>query len=282
MQANQKIIAMPAGADGAGIITWWSLSGDIKASDLQTALAGIIDPALMPRPGGASAALARAVAKRCAARQTRKHGVIAIRRSESSWWLVNKRAVDDGEDVELAAYARVEVVNDVPCEVYLRDGDYDLAEAIVAEAASASDTLAATQFSTWLSGLHHRIFNATSLRDAGGFYYVPPAKRDTHKQLWDAIMKASKHRVYTIDALPTEDTIDAVFASLERDYRTAVAAIEDVLKDADPATRSVNVSKVRAEKLAAKLDSYRSLIGSRVDVLADHLLTIQSALAVAI
>jgi hypothetical protein len=131
-----NLTALPAGVAGSGVISWWELRGRLDPGTLVEALEeeGLSD--LKPPVTTPAMALQQAVKKLAGARASRTHGIIALKRDTRSWFLVERHLIAEGQDVELAAFARVEVDDNGDYKVVeLRPGGaIDFAEAIVAHA----------------------------------------------------------------------------------------------------------------------------------------------------
>ena len=281
--SNKPFTALPEGLEGAGLICWWELSGRINPEALAEALLEEGLTVKVPTTS-AHAALAQSVNRLAGARAARAHGVIAIRAGSGSWFLVERHLVDGGADVALAAFARVEVddTSGKVQAVVLRDNpSVDIADEIAIAATNLLDTTASGAVSAWLSSLHLRVMFGTALRSSGGFYYIPASQRPTFEALWRAVTAVSDHRMSSIDALPTAETVNAVSQALRREYDIAIAELETDLGAAvDGISKRAKLTKIaRCEALRSKLGVYTALLGDALEDIDDQVASLGAALA---
>mgnify|MGYP000935855656 CR=1 FL=1 len=279
-----NLIALPEGVAGAGLICWWELKG---RTDPELVADALDSRGLDMTPPGTSAAesLRQAMQSAAGPRAARQHGVICMRRDKFSWFLVERALIANGDDVSLAAFARVEVTpdgDDFESYVLRSTGDFDLVDAIIVNARSLMATTASTSISSWVSAVHRNTFKATALRSQGGFYYVPPSERDTWQAFWDALHETTAHRASSIDALPTEQTIAAIVSSVRREYETALDELDlDVLNHRTGIQKRVKQSRLeRCSELQKKLAAYVDIVGGSLSDLSDALATVGALIAV--
>lgn len=260
------LVALPAGVDGAGLIAWWDLSGRVHPEALAEALAdeGL---ELSPPVTTPAAALKQAVGRLVSRSASKVHGILAIKSTRDAWFLVERHLLDDGKDVSLAAFARVEVVNGAFAAFPMRDtGRFDIAHQICAVAGSLIDSTASWSISSWLCRTHGTAFAAVTLRATGGLYYIPPVKRAEFTAFWRAMGYVSDHRVTTIDALPTVETVAAVASALKREYDTAFSELEAEIQSGAAMTNKGRATRIaNLEDLRSKLAAYADLLGGAVN-----------------
>lgn len=276
-----SITALPGGLQGAGVICWWELSGRVDPETLAEALADEGLGHLKPPVTTPRSALQQAVGKLAGNKASKQHGVVALRRDKASWFLVEKHLLDGGADVSLAAFARVEADEAGVKSVVLRPGPSHIVDSIIAMAGSLVSTSASWSLSGWICVCHTKHMKAVSLRTAGGFYYVPPANRPLFDAFWRAVKVVSSHRVSTIDALPTDETVAAVGAALRREYATAIESLETDINEASTgmAKRSKRAKVAQCEALREKLAAYTGLLGASLNDLDEAVVNLGAALA---
>lgn len=277
----ENLVALPSGLEGAGLITWWDLSGRVHPETLAEAFADEgLD--LSPPITTPANALKQAVGKMVGKAASRTHGVLAVKSTRDAWFLVERHLLDDGKDVSLAAFARVEVVGSDFRATAMREGRLDLAQAVCDLAARLLASTASWSLSAWLCKTHGSAFAAVTLRASGGLYYIPPAKRAMFTAFWRAMGYVSNHRATTIDALPTEETVAAVTEALKREYDTAFAELEAELTSGVSMTKKGRATRLaHLEGLRAKLGSYADLLGGAVNVLDEKVEEALMSLALA-
>lgn len=271
---TKKLVALPDGVAGAGAIVWWSLSGRVHPEMLEEALSdeGFSIKVPLPTPG---AALRQAVGKLVGKRASKAHGVIALKAERDAWFLVERHLLDGGNDVSLAAFARVEVVSGAEGVDFVvadmgRGGPIGMAEAVCSAARALYESVGTARMSSWISAVHANVFEAVALRETGGFYYVPPVHRAGLAAFWRALGYVSNHRASTIDAMPTEETVSAVVEAMRREYDAAFEDLRAEVESGVNMTKKGRASRIeRLDALREKIRTYAGLLGGAAEALDD-------------
>jgi|GEM_PF-4549411 len=269
---EKAFLAVQSGFSGAGVIAWWEMRGRVDPDALSDAFAESGLDIKVPRTSPARA-LSQAVAKYAGRRASRDHGAFAVAGPRGSWFLVERTLLDEGVDLALATFAKVEVSDEECVVTPLNGSESDPAKevklGIAYQIAGAADIFAMTtgraQISGWLSRVHLDRFAGVSLRSSGGFYFVPAAMRDQWAAFWRVLAAQTANEVSSIDALPTEETIAAVSAALRRESDNALDALSKVMAEAAETglgDKSRNAQLREIKRLRAKLAKYSGLLGA--------------------
>lgn len=278
VKAND-LTAVQTGTAGAGVICWWELEGrtDPELVDEMLELVGM--PDLKPPSTSPKAALSQAVSKVASARASKRHGVISVKAPGGKFFLVEKTLIQDDQDVALAAFAMLEVANNTFKMTELRDGPVDVAKQVIALAEEYMGSAVTWAVSAWLCGVHTKDFCAVSLRAQGGLYFVPANKRDDWDRFWEALRASTSHKVVSIDAMPTPETVAAVTEALRRECETTLSGI--TTESTEGMTERSRVSRLaKWRELRDKLSAYEGLLGKNLEAIQDSTASLGAVLAV--
>jgi len=269
----QGVVALDQGTKEAGAIVWWRMSGDTQRADLVTAYiaAGLNEKEVWGDPGPASAL------RRSMHSLEEKRRLVRPLEKRGAWALVTENV--KGEDISHTNLATVHLGDDD--KPTMNPVIPDLLQPILDGFDYYSRTWTTDDVSSWLT---HRVLhscNAVTLRDTGGVYFVPRNLLDLWRRIVGALRSVSAHRVFEVPALASEEAVASILDAVEREATTAATAMEEDLVEAELGARAL---RNRAEKCAAvvrKVESYEALLGTKLDVLRDRLLTLQGQLAAA-
>jgi hypothetical protein len=249
----------------AGVITWWTLSGDVDLPRLARAwLAEGLDPELLPKPTSAKHALREAM-KEISAGSIRR--MVRPTGKRQGYAVVTETA--DGEDLEY----------DVGVRVKIEAGDGGLFEGehpvftppdhprvgeITAVWEKHRGRVSQHIVGQWLAGLTSRA-DGVALRESGGLYFIPRHELP----LWEAITRAVKgataNRVFGIPAMPVADTIDAVVAAHEAEAEAEAAKIAAEVAKGNLGERGLETRLVRSNAIEEKIARCEANLGVRLE-----------------
>lgn len=253
--ARPDVICVPSSVDGAGALLWWSLSGSIEYSRLRLAwLAEGLPEADCPAAPTPALALRLAV-------HANAHGQYLARRFDGGWVIAREHIEKDSSgDRQWSAAAVVRVRLSDPQGTDLTvDGDQDLGAVVRAHYHAALVDWPATSVSTWLPTYVQARCDGLTMRETGGIYYVPPPAVPELQRVRRVLESVSGHRLTLIQALRTEEAVDAILGSLAADTESA---IEAALEGADTPRKAKNRRDLVAA-LRARLERYEDLLGAK-------------------
>lgn len=293
MSGASSIIAAPGGFDGvrAGAVVYWSLRGSLDVA----ALTQVWEDAELPleillHPPSPDAALSRAVRTLASPRT-----LVRPLEGRNGYAVVQERAAKDGVlhstefSVRQTVAGRLEFL--VPGYSWMSTGGVQgsVAEAAVCRRAhsvqiayeKALGEAAPEDVGGWLVRLALKYLDGVGLRDAGGFYYIPPA----HVASWESVKRAvravSNHKLQQIDAMRSEDVVDAVLDAVDEEAQVFVEKTFSELAD-EMGVRALRTRIARAEQVEAKVRRYEGLLGVRLEKLRERVGECQAAVAAAI
>lgn len=276
MGSTKYQVVTDAGLEGAGVLVWWELHGSASYDDIVDALeAAGLSEAFDPPEASLEQALTAAVRSHCGER--RKSGVLALRRN-SSWYLIEASVAEEGEDLELAAFARIRLRRNADGDQVLVKRIWNTAwkpfvgkivAAFTAEVESAN--IQAT--SSWLSRVHQSALNGVRLRDNGGVYFIPAQRRADWELFWKVLKKVgAQHQVWGVDAMPTDQTVACVLDAIQKDVERVLDACTAKLDAHEELpTRTANVLERDLKEAEQKLTKYAGIVGPSLDVFQDRL-----------
>lgn len=249
----EGLTLVPEHVQGAGLLVWWSLSGSASFERLEQAWeAEGLHEEDCPAPPSPMLALRLAVDEQARGKLRR----VAF---EGGHALVRDTVVTDDQGqtmpgTEPVVKLKLDETGDAP--VLQFHGDLAMAQLIQQRWRELRTEWPSSAVTTWLPKYIKSRCDGTCLKDNGGNYYVPPAHVETMQKVKRAIKAASDHRLTTIEALRSEDAVEAILYSLVEETTTAV---ERALEDVDTPRIKRNRQK-RLEELTAKVVRYEQIL----------------------
>lgn len=255
-----NIIAIPqqdAGTTGA--IVYWSLSGDMIRDEFAEALEGAEISITVPECTKPTA-LRRAVHKAVSTKAGR--GYLARKHPKGGYAIVSED-VDEDTDPTYEVLIHAHLGSDSRLVV---EGDTSAVEEF--------GTSLQLYFEFFQSNLtHHEVSRmltrqvlakcqALSLRESGGFYFIPPSYVASWSALTKCVAGVSDHVFHHIPAMTTGDGAAAIIASLVRNTRVAVAKASKALDTEDKATRERALKSL--SRHVDKLTHYGEVLGQEL------------------
>lgn len=262
-----------------GVVTYWQLAGRTERARLEAAWAkaGLPADALPPKTTP-RVALQRALAE-FVDRDT------LVRPSEDPMtFAVLKREKDSrGKPVYITEWeARLASPDTADPICALPDGtevSEDIAETVVLAFRRELRTIHHHDISKWLVDWACKC-HAVSLRESGGFYYIPDSHAATWRAVSDALSSASRSKVYEIAAMSSDKAAEAVIDALTREVHTVVETIDDGISK-----QGLRALKGRERELSTyehKLASFESALGVKLDALRAELTQLGGRVAAAV
>jgi hypothetical protein len=261
-----------------GRIVFWSLAGYVVLDSLTAALLAEGSTAIPPEEVTAKVALHRAV--ETVAGTLKGHE--ALMRKRGDWAIVRKptekMADGGGKEIAYPIVATAKIDNGA-LVVETTEGP-DLRAQLEATFAASKQVLAPADIGHWLCA-KLRALDAVSLRDSGGFYFLPADRCEKWDKLVAGVRKASSHALHAIPAMRTQDAVDAILAAVTTE---TLAECEAIAKDIAVSGLGKRALETREASLAGsleKLGRYESLLGARLDGLRDAIDKATASVAVA-
>lgn len=258
---------------GAGGLTYWSLSGDVSPQAL-AAVWGThnLPEEKLPEPPSATVAFSRAVKEQQGKRRL-------VRRTSRGYAIVNERLVDKDEDQPLEYQVELEVWLNAAGQV---EADYhcEVATQIRTAYEHHLENCSAEDIGSWLCRLV-RGADGVSLRDSGGFYFVPPDRLEAWRSVMSALSAVSAHHVYIIPAMRSEDAVAAILAAVQAEA-TAEADIVEADLAGELGVRALNTRDGRLADVEAKVGRYEALLGVTLEALREKLGALRAGVSAAL
>lgn len=276
--ARTDIICVDAPAGVAGALLYWQLSGAIEHAALAAAWdAEGLAPEDCPAPPTPALALRLAI-------QSQAHGGRFARSTDDGWVLAEPLSdaessqAEDGDQRWMAASvlrARLGLADARGHLPLLCEGDEHLAAIVRAHYEAALVDWPSISASAWLPRYVLGRCDGLALRCTGGFYFIPPAAMERFHRVRRVLEAVSRHKIYLIQALRTEDAVSAILAALKADTD---AAVEAAVAEGDTARKASSRLEV-VRGLRDRLVRYEALLGERYEDLGQSLDASERALA---
>lgn len=275
MRKTDVVVVPESVRESAGSVTWWSLVGNVNAARLQSAWidAGYAESDLPSLPS-------EQVALRRALRQYEGNHRLIRSLPDGAFAVVQERFVDvDGRsDVEFETVFKAWV--DSGCAVVDTDnGEVEDAVDILFEKAKL--TYEAQDLSSWFVSRVEEA-QAVALRDRGGIYFVPEHTARAWSKFADLIKSVSACRIYEIPAMRNARAIEAVLDAMVREAQSVSDAMAEELDRGSLGVRALDRRRARCDEMAAKIASYESLLGVKLDQIRESFELLQARAAQAI
>jgi hypothetical protein len=272
-----------AEANLVGAIVWWSLKGPTDLVDFQEGL----DAHGLPVDWAPLPPRMETVATRAAASAARdKRQLVRPLKDRGSSDFVSERVLDAGEPserLEYTAHVRVSVKTEGGTKHVLvtptTADDTALAQQIAGAVGLYTGLLTPNDMSLWLLWVLNTKVCAVSLRDRGGFYFIPSGEPlALWKRIAHVIQTVSNHVCQSIPAVRTEDAVEAILTAVRREADESISALETWLLSDDVSKRGLVARVKELGHLQAKLTRYGTILGTAMPDLEDRAVTVMGAL----
>lgn len=243
----------------AGCISWWSLEGEVVLDDLQDALLAHKVELATPIPEPSQL-------------QVLQRAMLALKSPRDLVRPVQRGVIDfvqetvEEDQLHYRARLRATAATDADQIMVspMTPEDLELAEELKAEIVRYKDVRVPTDLSGWFGDVLVEL-KAVSLRDRGGVWFIPSGKAyDTWKALRSALSSCSKHRLETVPAMRTEDTVELVLRSLVDEAQREYNELLGYLSGAELSTRGLNSSERKVRQTADLVAHYKDLLGAKL------------------
>jgi hypothetical protein len=264
--------------ESAGALVFWSMSGEVSRDELIECL-DLCNVSLDCVPPVPSTKLfaTRAAARAC----TGPRQFVRPLKKRLAWVVVTEVVVshpDEEDRIDLRHNVRVTVPDDFAVQVVpVTLDDEPLAMSVRDWCQHYKNVLVPMDISYWLLGLLGQEFDAISLRERGGMYFVPNAHLSTWRKLVQALRMCSAHKVYEIPAMRTEEAVEAILDAVRREMHAKFQEFEEYLLG-ETSTRGLNVWERELANASAKAEKYAALLGVALPDLTQRAETLQGAL----
>lgn len=286
-----SLIAVPdlAGAHVAGVIVYWRLAGvvDYEALEAAWATAGL-DQGLLPAPIARTTALKRTMASFKEASvlvrplKGDEEGFVLVHESydaEGRPQYRNGRTVTFWEDPDTGALEPL--VHALPDEDPEGAEVTELQRQVDATFARHLNHLTQQDISGWLVDLVRGV-HSVRLRDTGGIYFVPRDRADAWRAYVAALRAASRHRLFEIPAMQSDEAVASILDALTREAREAAEDLEDELDAKDLSAKALRGREAKARETETKIATYEALLGVKLEALRAEYDALQARVAAAI
>lgn len=267
-----------ANKDQAGATTWWRLAGDIAKDRLIKAWeeAGLDMKLIGLIPQTAGNALKRALSK------VKGERILVRPLKEELSYAVQEETVataDGEEELEYETICRARIIGEDTLHV---TGDSVMCEKIKADFEYAQSTFDGYDISMWLAGTLVKQVSAVSLRDKGGFYFVPRTTIDQWRRMVKALRSVSQHKVYELPAMTCAEAVEAVLDAVQMEAEAAAQKMETELVEEDLTARVLRNRIKSLDKIAAKVEMFEGILGPNLDTLRARLEMLNAQITAAI
>ena len=267
MSAAENLIAVRdnEAGDNVGAICFWTMSGTIRHERLVDALSEAGSAFKAPDEPSNVVALHRAVNE--VARVT---GGEAHQRKRGSWAIVGKVREAENElryPVQITASLEGDTI--VTDSQQVRDA-FDVARYQIAP----------QDISSWLCKCLDKL-GAVSLRDSGGFYFVPNDKTADWARVTTAIKHASSHTIHSVPAMRSAEAVDAILGAITSATQAACDKISTDIQGEGLGRRALETRQRETAEILARVEKYEELLGLKLDALREATANVRAGVATA-
>ena len=271
-------------SDVAGAMIFWSLKGKIDLQDLvdQAVYEGL-EERFHPSAPSLELSVSRAAESALNGRggPGKKFMLRTVKRG--TWDAVLETVVEEDGRKSLhykplvrVSVDRVDGVKSV--DVMPRTAeDVELAQQIAELIPTFKGLMTATDVSAWLLRMLGEYVHAVSLRERGGFYFVPRDEVKSWKKVVRILSEVSDHKLFEIPALQSDDAVEAILMAFRKEVEEQMERLEEYL-GGTVSTRGLNAWERDLGKLRLKTDQYAKLLGVALPDLSEKAVTLVGAL----
>lgn len=280
------LVAVADETEATGAVTYWRLEGTVNHAALCDALtAAGLNLTFFPPKLSAEAALARGMetfkgnGSVFAGRKT----LVQKHKKSNSWAIgtMAEKETDEGFGFTNACRIFLDEEGKIQGR-QLEDPTFTytkLNETV--EAAEVAYVVALTHLNTvdisaWLVSLATKL-SGVALRDRGGIYFIPKTHTETLKKIQTVLKAISNNILYTIPAMKSAESIQAILDAVTSEISDEITAIESELND----ETGRRVIKNRIDEVSAmvkKVAGYEELLGLKMPAVAAKLSAITEKL----
>lgn len=278
---NKGLVSVPDSARrDAGLVTWWTLSGNIRVDTLRKAwLEAGYDEEDLPSLPGESTLLRRALLEHAHASSDRLRTMVRPL-TNGEFAVVRETLVGTADDRGVEYETLFKAWVDSDCAL-TDSNDETVCDAVDILFDQARRVYESTDLSGWFIAQVEK-HSAVGLRDRGGIYFVPQPEVQSWNTFADLITKVSSCRIYEIPAMRTERAVGAVLDAVTREAEAMVANMQDAIASGNLGTRALATKKQRCEVMEAKVAGYEALLGVKMSALQGKLEELRAATVAAI
>ena len=260
----------------AGALIYWRLEGGLDPAKLAPIWkANGLSEKELPATPAPSTALSRAVRD-----LSSKRTLIRPLEARAGHAVVVERASGDDLEHRVSLKVRLDPAGRAVCD----PPDHPAAPVIKASYTDHLALCSSEDIGTWLCKVVHRL-DGLSLRDTGGFYFLPPHRIDEWKRVVQSLEKVSAHRCFLIPAMRSQDAVRAVLDALDQEADTEATRLETELLEGvngkGLGEKALNTRAKQCADVEAKVTRYEELLGTKLDGLRDRLEKLRGNIAAA-
>jgi hypothetical protein len=268
----------------AGALVWWELRGNLPLEELAEAVALQGLPAAWLPTAARMETVARRAGQACIEHNRQLLRPLGKRGhfdfvTES----IESESEKAGSTAKLHYQANVRVlVDDQSIHVEpATSSDVALAKRIASAVEAYTDLLVPGDVSTWLIWvLEHRVFGV-SLRQRGGFYFVPAGEPlETWRKVARCIASCSEHVCSSMSAVRSDDAVAAILKAVRDEADEKLKELEAYM-DGPVSTRGINAWTRSIATLQRKLERYSDLLGVELTETSSRATTLLGCLCAA-
>jgi hypothetical protein len=125
-----------------------------------------------------------------------------------------------------------------------------------------------SDMSSWFVRMAERL-QAVSLRDTGGFYFVPRAQVARWEKFSEIVGRVSDHQIMTIPAMAGEQAALAILTALTEEVTSQTQQMYEALEAEKYGKRAIATKIDACSAMLTKIGSYEILLGQKLESLAD-------------
>ena len=289
------LVAVPADSSSvAGALVYWALSGIVDQQDLyEQAEIAELGELFMPEEASLETCVLRAAENCISTKQVGRKIMIRPVAKRNRWDLVEEQVVTtlgtngekDRESLKYTELVRIQVERQADNSRTVsvtpsRGEETELADQIKAMVPTFKGIMTANDVSSWLLHVVRGYVHAVSLRERGGFYFVPRDQMEKWKTVMGCVRAVSDHKLFEIPAMQSEEAVEAILEAVRKEADGQMTDLETYLAG-EVSTKGLNAWERTLELTQAKMERYAALLGVALPDLESKAETLQGALVAA-
>ena len=277
--AQHKIIATAGDISTAGLIIWWTLRGHTDREEMQESIGaeGLTQFTAPPGPRPDTACI-RALNEQRSGTRAKRRRLHRPLEGHAGRALVDETADDDALDYVVKATAKIGLAgrlvvecDDAELRTLIEDSYYE----------HLAGKLSTQDVSSWLSNHVVPQLDGLTLRDGGGFYFIPHIHVATWERVVAALKGCSNHTFASMSALHADNAVEAILGSMREEAAVLAQRSWDKIAKGEVGGRALESAAADAAAMREKVERYEVLLNVSATDMHESLTTLRAALAAA-
>jgi hypothetical protein len=279
-KVETEFVLVDESVQGAGAMTYWTMSGDVDAAALKAEwVARNLPESMLVEPPSAQVAMTRALR----ALEDDSLKIESADDSDESALMVKGKDERGLPKWTAIATWRLNKAGR-PEQVFAADDDCKAIDGNVQTIFNAElERISTTDVASWLKRLAVFALHGVVMRESGGIYFIPPAALPTWQAIKSAVEAATQHKVYCVSMLKADGAVEAIMSAIMAETKQELETLRSALDAHADGTKPkghVGLESLahKAAEKKSKLAAYSAFLGTAMPQLETQLEEMKASL----